>query len=703
MGVGAISATESPINNTISTDNQQNANEIIDVSYDEDILRDSPKTIVVPFDPKESNEMTWPKIQPAIDGANAGDTIVIEGNPAHCRLTINKKLNIIATEKSTITPCPNYYHEGLSDFGVFYITKEGNGSTIQGFTFLNTHKSETPFGILIDGADDINIFNCTMNFHAKNDDRFQGIIIKNSNNVKLSNLVINNTINGITIIDSSNIEIKDCLISNNENYAISVFGNSKNINIRYNFIKDNGNSGINLSSANYVNILNNHIENNGADNKDSGSGIYVNTNITKLVVTGNIFLSNGLHAIMYDYRTRNLNKNPGDDMLTVVDDNYFEGHSSMMLHHRIYIEYANGDMQYDAEKDIYFESANGNYLESKSYVYMQNALIFNDVPCGFTYYTVSIPWTLSAQGNNGKYDLSLKLNLKETKKGVYQISIVDSKGNIASNFNSFYVPVFLNDCSSVTPQNGDIYRNVLIKDGVGIADFRSSYSSFKSKNNIITAVFPGTDENVIRSLYVQLKIDDSNLPINPPTKLTASILTTYPLSDDYVQVKLTDSKVNAIPNQKVTFKFNSKTYDAITDNMGIAKVKVSLSSIKTYSVAVTYLGNDDYDYSQTLTKIIVKSGSKKSKISASNLKVKRNVKKVFRFKVTDGVGGALKNQKVIVKLNGKSHIIKTNNKGIAKLPVKLNKAKKYRCTIRFLGNANFKPSSKTSIICVTKK
>ena len=704
LSLGTISASDNENNISSLSNNLLNDDNYLTTTSDDIVTsNDSSKTITIEVDEKNPNQVLNPTIQPAIDEANPGDTIILKGNFVHCHFLINKTINIIGTAETSLGPCPHHQTEDAGSFGVFYITEEGSGSIFEGITFLNTARATTPFAFLIRGANDITISNCSINYPESNENKFQAIVIENSNNVKISNLIINNTLNGISIINSSNIEITDCVISNNLNQAISVSGDSNNINITRNFMENNGNCGINLTSADNIVILNNFIENNGLNDDDSGSGIYVNSNITKLTVKGNIFINNGLHAILYDYRCRNLNNENGADLLTDVDNNYFESHSSMLLHHRIYIEHNQGDLKYDAENDVYGSVGEGKYIESKSYVYMKHALIFNDVPCGFTYYTTKIPWTLAASGNNGKYDLSLKLSLKQIKNGVYQVSIVDSDGNVAADFNSVNISVFLNHYSTVTPQKSDVYVMVLLKNGVGTADFRNSYGSFKTTGNIITAVFPGMSQNVADNCHVQLNIKDSDIPINPTTKLTTSKMTTFPLSDKYFSVKLTDSKGKAISGEKVTFKFNGKTYTSKTNSNGIAKVKVTLSSKKTYQVSVSYAGSDDYKSSKTTTDIIVKSGSKKSKISASNMKAKKNTKKTFKLKLADGsTQKALKNQKVIVKLNRKSFTVKTNSKGIAKLSVKLSKVKKYKLVMKLLGNAEYKSASLTKTITVVK-
>ena len=693
IGIETISATDNINNQTISADD-------VYEPTNENLLTSS-KTIIVPFDPKNPNEVLLPKIQPAIDSANSGDTVIIEGSPVHCHLVINKTLNIIADEYSTIDPCPHHTHQGLDEHGVFYITEGGSGSVIQGFSFINKDKAETPFAILIDGASDVTIKDCTINDPTLNVDKYVGIIIKNSHNIKLSNLLINNTIYGITIINSSNIYINDCLFSNAENYAIAVTDDSNNIYIQNNSLLRNKNSAINLSCANNVFILNNLIKNNGYGNSDTGSGIYVNTNITKLVVKGNIFQANGLHAIMYDYRCRNLNNEEGADQLTIVDDNYFEGHSSMILHHRTYVKNSQGNMVYDAENDVFTQSGNGEYFESKSYVYMQNAFIYKDMPCGFTYYTTSIPWTLDAPANNGEYNLSLTLSeIVEIKKGVYQIAIVDSDGKIATDFNSGYFIFYLNDCTTVIPQDGNIYKNVSIQNGVATADFRDVYTLYDVSNNKITVVFPGLSSNINSNPYKQLLVADSDIPINPSTTLVSSQIVTYPISDSYISARLLDSNNNPVAGEIVIFSFNNKVFKAITDNNGIAQVKFSLTSKKTYSVSVSYLGSDDYKSSYTSTKINVKTGSKKSKITSSNIKMKKNKKKSFKFKLISSSKKAISKQKIIVKVNNKLYTVKTNKKGIGKISLKFKKAKKYKIVMKFLGNLNYKASSKTSIITV---
>lgn len=651
------------------------------LEYNDEIILDTlsdSKIITVEPDVSNPNQVVIPTVQPAIDNANPGDTLILKGNFAHCHFVINKKLNIIAEEGTTLGACPHYKHDGVDEFGIFYVTDSGSGSMIRGFNFINNAKSINPFTFFINGASNVSIINCTMNYTEKGDYKFSGIIIQNSNNISLSNLIVENTINGIKIINSSNVKITNNIISDNSNNAIAVVGTSNNIDIINNEISNNKYSGINLASANFINVINNLIEKNGVDNYDTGSGIYVNTNITKLIVKGNIFLENGLHAIMYDYRARNLNADEGAEQLTIINNNYFSLHTSMVLHHRIYIEHPQGTLKYDAENDVFGSVGEGRYMESKSYVYMQYAFLDDDVPCGFTYYTPEIPWTLEALLNDGKYDFSLKLSdVEQIKTGVYQVSIVDSQGNVANDFNSFYMTFALNS------QLNKSYQNVLIKNGIATADFNNISSSFD--NTSVIAIFPSTIEKIHVNNEIYLVSEDNTSFPFPENKinvfdlisstLLSFKLTTYPLSDVNFEAKLMDINGNPLSNQIITFKLKGVVYNSKTDLNGIAKLKISLTSKRTYYVDISYGGNDKYKSSKSTSKIIIKTGSKKSVIKASKINAKKNKKKTFKFKLISKTGIALKYQKVSVKLNGKTYIIKTNKLGIGKLSFKLKKAK----------------------------
>ena len=84
---------------------------------------DLKKDNVIVVEPDENpNQIVKPTIQPAIDAANSGDTLILNGNFAHCHFLINKTLNIFADPETSLNSCPHYQTEDAGSYGVFYVT-----------------------------------------------------------------------------------------------------------------------------------------------------------------------------------------------------------------------------------------------------------------------------------------------------------------------------------------------------------------------------------------------------------------------------------------------------------------------------------------------------------------------------------------------------------------------------------------------------
>ena len=84
-----------------------NLNEELELSQNDDSVLSEPQTIVVKEVDKNHNEMSSPTIQKAIDGAKAGDTIIIEGTSyVHCHFVVDKQLTIKSNVNTTMEVCP---------------------------------------------------------------------------------------------------------------------------------------------------------------------------------------------------------------------------------------------------------------------------------------------------------------------------------------------------------------------------------------------------------------------------------------------------------------------------------------------------------------------------------------------------------------------------------------------------------------------
>lgn len=647
----------------------------------------SPKTVTVTPDASVPNQLLKPTVQEAIDNANPGDTLILKGNFVQCGFVVNKQLTIKADSiKTTVDPCPdNNNPAGTNYFGIFYISPQASGTVIEGFNFINenyifANRIHNPYAVFVDGADNVTIKDCTINWNLNETYLYEGIIVKDSKNSFLTNVYLNNTKRGITIHNSQEILISDSKIENGRGNGINVNGFSKNIWIKNNEILNNQYAGINLSSADSIHILNNVIEDNARFDGECGSGVYINCNVSGSEIKGNLMMRNGLHAILLDHRLKNMGTSSGDDNLLLIENNYFDGHKDMVVHRRIFEANDYGSYNYDEVNDIYYRQVGGPYLPAKAIFYMKSAYVAHDIVCGFTYYAPKTPWS---------EENYIHASISQIENGVYNLSLKDGKGNLAVDLSSVDVVFYLNNMSGIS-------KTIRIQNGSAVADFTDCLDSYLKTGNVILAALPTEDP-------VSFIVNDSDILSNEiSTKLIAYQLTTYPLSDSYFKVKLTDIDGKALASKVISFKINGKIYSAKTDNNGIVKIKVSLTAKKTYEAAVSYNGDESYAASQTSGKIIVKTGTKKSKITASNIKVKRDSKKTFSFKLTSGDGKALKSQKVVVKVNGKSYTLKTSSKGIAKLSVKLSKVKKYGVSIKFLGNANYKAASKIAYITVTK-
>ena len=215
-----------------------------DVEKDVAEILDENKTWYVEPDPDNPNQVQSPTVQPVINQANPGDTIVLNGSFVHCHFLINKTLNIIAAPGTSVGVCPHHNHPtGSNTFGIFYITPEANGTVISGFEFTNDFFSianvqQNPFAVLIDGASNVGLKDLVVNWtgvkvNEKNpqDYVFNPILIRNAVNTTLNNLFINNSGVGINVENSTDTKIINTTVINSGLVGILIGNNSSQIEI----------------------------------------------------------------------------------------------------------------------------------------------------------------------------------------------------------------------------------------------------------------------------------------------------------------------------------------------------------------------------------------------------------------------------------------------------------------------------------------
>ena len=178
-----------------------------------------------------------------------------------------------------------------------------------------------------------------------------------------------------------------------------------------------------------------------------------------------------------------------------------------------------------------------------------------------------------------------------------------------------------------------------------------------------------------------LKISD-----NKP-KITVANATV--IRGKYLYVFLKDKSGAVMASKKVTIRINGKDYVKTTNSNGRAALKIKLTGSK-YATKVYFYKSGVYSYSsKSFTLNIV--NNKPSFTIANSTVVKGNYLYVY---LKDKAGSVMANQKVAVKLNGKTYAMTTNSNGRIALKVTLA-ANKYITNLNFYKTGVYSASSKS--------
>ena len=169
---------------------------------------------------------------------------------------------------------------------------------------------------------------------------------------------------------------------------------------------------------------------------------------------------------------------------------------------------------------------------------------------------------------------------------------------------------------------------------------------------------------------------------------------------DFFYAVLTDINGNPLVNKTVQIAVNGPIYNVTTDEQGRAGLQVNLAAANTYTYALSFQGDDQYNAAPlassklTVTKkstsITAANKAFKAKAKTKTISVTlKTVKNPYDKKTYLKAG-----KKVTLKINGKTYTAKTNAKGVAKFTIKLTKKGKYAAKVSFAGDKTYKASSK---------
>ena len=241
--------------------------------------------------------------------------------------------------------------------------------------------------------------------------------------------------------------------------------------------------------------------------------------------------------------------------------------------------------------------------------------------------------------------------------------------------------------------NGEMYF-VEVTDGV------SRLEGLDPGEYIVTATYEGDShyKPVTKSIKFMVSQASSMACILTATKVT----TTYGTSKN-IAVTLKDSKGNPLVGRKVTVILNNKNYDAVIPSDGEAFISIpSNLAVKTHVATVTYAGETGISGKTIHTEVVVNKATPKLTAPKKTFKVKDKTKK-YVVTLKTNKNKVYKNQKITVKVNGKTYSAKTNSNGKATLKLtKLTKKGTFKATVKYSGNSKYKAVTKKNIKITVK-
>ena len=166
-----------------------------------------------------------------------------------------------------------------------------------------------------------------------------------------------------------------------------------------------------------------------------------------------------------------------------------------------------------------------------------------------------------------------------------------------------------------------------------------------------------------------------------------------------VTATLKDVDGKAISGKTIQFIVNGKTYTGKTNAKGVATAKVTLKTVKTFTMTVKFVKDSTFDSATKTAK--VKITKEKTKLTAPTKTFKKTAKtKKVTVTLKSASGKLLASKKITLKVNGKIYKATTTKKGKATVNVKLTKKKTFTYTVKFAGDKQYYAVSKTGKIVI---
>ena len=180
------------------------------------------------------------------------------------------------------------------------------------------------------------------------------------------------------------------------------------------------------------------------------------------------------------------------------------------------------------------------------------------------------------------------------------------------------------------------------------------------------------------------------------TKLTAPTVSALPNEAKTYTVTLKTNAGKALSKQKLTIKFNGKTYTKTTDSKGRVTLSVKLADEKTYPVVANYKGTAIYKASKATGNINVSKLD--TAIESYDRTYSFDSQKDYKISLKDVSGNPLANKTLKYTIDNVDYSKATDENGQIKLD--LNADDSFEITIRFAGDDKYRESSNTNRITI---
>lgn len=244
----------------------------------------------------------------------------------------------------------------------------------------------------------------------------------------------------------------------------------------------------------------------------------------------------------------------------------------------------------------------------------------------------------------------------------------------------------ISDSEILSTNNEIIIRNNEIVAGMKLFDFD------------VSSIHSGSDVLVPSNKTISIRKETQIIYQNMTT--TAVDVSTDGRAGKYFHITLKDKQGKILANKPIQIGFNGNVYDRVTDANGQAKLQINLQYAGTYTFAVAYLGDEYYNGSFVVAKIVV--NKQKPVISTSNYYYKSNAKsKKISISLKSASKKPLKNKTIKLTLNGKTYSGKTNSKGVVTIKVSLSKKGTYSFTVKNAGDNTYVSVSKKAKLTIS--